>query len=155
MGTGDAEFEKVIEITDRLIAWADPVEIAFWLGYRHGAKHRLLGIDSPLPPDEHRCFIEVAEQGHTDKFIDAYAHGYQNGIDGRSPCEVLVDREVTSLTETTKLRRINGCSVCKHETHAKEHGQLAAETGKSFWCKHFNRSVDWKEGVVCPEWTCD
>lgn len=89
METGEAEFEKVIKITDKFIAQGNPVEVAFWLGYRHGIKHHLLGIDNVVPSEEHRCFIEVAEQGHSDKFTEAYAHGYQNGIVGRSIHEIL------------------------------------------------------------------
>jgi len=93
METREAEFESIIEITDRFIAHGNPEEVAFWLGYRHGIKHHLLGIDSAVPSEGHRCFIEVAEQGHVDKFIDAYAHGYQDGIDGKPPREVLGERE--------------------------------------------------------------
>jgi len=92
MEPGEAEYATVIETTDRLIARGNPDEAAFWLGYRHGFKHHLLGIDSIVPAEDHRCFIEVAEHGHRDGFIDAYARGYQNGIDGRSFREILGEK---------------------------------------------------------------
>jgi len=92
MAPGEAEFEKVIEITDKFIAQGNPQEVAFWLGYRHGIKHHLVGIDSVVPSEEHRRFIEVAEQGHSDKFTEAYAHGYRNGIEGRSFHEILGEK---------------------------------------------------------------
>ncbi len=90
--TGEAEYEKVIEITDRLIASGNPQQVAFCLGYRHGIKHHLVGIDSVVPPEEHRRFIEVAEQGCSDKFTEAYAHGYVNGITGRLFREILDEK---------------------------------------------------------------
>ncbi len=90
--TGEAEYEKVIEITDRLIASGNPQQVAFWLGYRHGIKHQRVGIDSVLPTEEYRRFIEIAEQGHSDKFTEAYAHGYVHGIVGRSFREILDEK---------------------------------------------------------------
>jgi len=96
MVTDEAEFEKVIELTDKFMARGNPQEVAFWLGYRHGVKHHLLGIDSVVSSEEHRRFIEVAEQGHSDKFTEAYAHGYQDGIDGRSCRQILGGEEDAS-----------------------------------------------------------
>ncbi len=93
MEPGGPELEKVIALTDRFITCGDPEKVAFWLGYRHGIKHHFRCIDSVIPPEESRCFIEVAGQGHRDKFIEAYAYGYQNGFDGRSPREILGERD--------------------------------------------------------------
>jgi len=89
METGEAELEKIMGITDGLIACGNQQEVAFWLGYRHGIQHHLLGIDNVVPSEEHQRFIEVAEQGHSDNFAEAYAHGYLNGINGRSFREIL------------------------------------------------------------------
>lgn len=96
MGPDEAELEKVIEITDELIARGNRQQVAFWLGYRRGIKHHLLRVGSVVPSEEHRYFIEVAEQGHSDKFTEAYAQGYQNGIDGRSFREILGENEEIS-----------------------------------------------------------
>lgn len=89
MDTDEAKFEKIIEFTDGFLARGSPEEVAFWLGYRHGIKHHLLDVDSAFLSEGHRRFLNVAEQGHDDKFIVAYARGYRSGIDGRSPREVL------------------------------------------------------------------
>ena len=155
MEPGEAEFEKIIEITDKVIAHGNPKEVAFWLGYRHGIRHHLFDIDSVVPSERHRRFLEVAEQGHRDKFIDAYARGYRNGIDGRPPREILGEREGIKMAEITKFQQMNGCSVCKRSKPRVVEGMLAAVSGKGFWCNHVNKAVDSKEGAACPEWAYD
>ncbi len=89
METDEARLDWIVETTDEFIAHGNPAEVAFWLGYRHGIKHYLRGIANVVPSEEHQRFIEVVDQGHRDKFIDAYARGYLNGIDGKSPRELL------------------------------------------------------------------
>ncbi len=93
MKPDETQLETIIEITDELIAQGNAVEAAFWLGYRHGVKHYLGGIANVRPSEEHSRFIEIVSQGHRDRFIDAYARGYLNGIDGRSPREIRDERE--------------------------------------------------------------
>ncbi len=155
MEPGEAGLERIIEITDEFIAHGNPDEVAFWLGYRHGIKHHLRGIVHGLPAEERRRFTEIVDQGHRDKFIDAYARGYLTGIDGTRSDEILHERDGAGIAEISKVRQINGCSVCKHEAHGQAEGRLPANPGNGFWCNYFNKVVDWKEGAVCPQWVCE
>lgn len=148
-----AELDCVVAFTDGLIAQGKYDEAAFWIGFQWGIRHRHFGHDSFDRPESLRFFLEIAERAHSRKFLGACACGYLNGIEGRSTGEILVDGGET-MAEITRFQRINGCSVCKQAKHKKEDERRAAEPGK-FWCKHLNKTVDWKEGAACLEWTCE
>jgi hypothetical protein len=58
------------------------------------------------------------------------------------------------MTEITRFQRIDGCSVCKHAKQMDDDG-LDPEPAGLFWCRRFNKTVNWKEGADCPEWACE
>lgn len=56
------------------------------------------------------------------------------------------------MAEITKFQEMNGCSACKHAAEQNPEGKSAAALGGSFWCTHFNKAVNSKDGSACTSW---
>ncbi len=154
MEADGTELENVAAFIERLIAQSKHEEAAFWIGYLGGLKRRLFG-GNPLIRSEDINSLQIIGQGQIETFIAAFVCGYFDGFDGKSSRQLIDERNRVTSTEMAKFRRINGCSVCKHAKHRDEIAGMAAERDEAFWCGHFNKAVNWKEGATCAEWACE
>lgn len=59
------------------------------------------------------------------------------------------------MVEISKFQQMNGCSACKHAAEKDPEGQPASQLGASFYCLHFGKPVETKDGSACPAWAYD
>ncbi len=56
------------------------------------------------------------------------------------------------MVDFKKFQQMNGCSACIHAAEKDSDGKTAASFGASFWCSHFVKPVQTKDGADCEKW---